>query len=321
MSSMRHFAGLVLPPTYGMSTRKRRLLIAWRKHKPMQSQSESTSHAAAGHCPCCVSTRSDFVATLSFDAVGGPVASDIYRCSDCGTYRRKLRAPLGPEDHFQVSSYTQEDDQTEASFRQDRAKFFDQILGLAGPPGMLLDVGCSYGHMMERAHAGGWRCHGTELLERLRTRLNQDGRFKTFATVDEIRGSVQYDAITLIDSLYYFERPTDLLRDLVRQLRSDGRIVIRIANRCPLADLQRAMGLPVTNMTLGDQLVAFSHQGMNQLLARCGLRMDRVILRERKPISIHRIARSVGYQVLPVVAGVIRKKVTPGIIYVCRLSK
>jgi SAM-dependent methyltransferase len=293
---------------------------AGRKAEPVQVPSEKASRALAGNCPCCGSMRLAYVSTLPFDAVGGPVASDIYRCSDRGTYRRRLRVAVGPEDHFEVSSYTQEEGETEAWFRRHRAQFFDQILGLAGPPGMLLDVGCSYGHLMERAHTRGWRCHGVEVLERLRTRLNRDGRFKAFATIDEICDGAQYDTITLIDSLYYFERPADLLCDLRRLVRGDGQIVIRIANRGPLADLRRAVGLPLGNFTLGDQLLALTHRAMILLLRRCGLRIDRVIVHERKPVSAGRIAKWVCYQVLPLLAAVTGKKVTPGIIYVCRPS-
>jgi SAM-dependent methyltransferase len=284
----------------------------------MQYQSKNASRALAGDCPCCDSTRSVYVATLPFDAVGGPVTTDIYRCTDCGTYRRRLRVPIGPQDHFEVSSYTQEDDETEGWFRRHRASFFDQILGLAGPPGMLLDIGCSYGHLMEQAHAAGWRCHGIEVLERLRRRLSANSRFTTFATIDELPGCPAYDAITLIDSLYYFERPADLMRGLRQMLRDDGRLVIRIANRAPLADLRRAIGRPVNNTTLGDQVVGFSHRSMILLLSRCGLRIDRLVLREHKPASIRRIARSACYKVLPAVATITGKKVTPGIIYVCR---
>ena len=277
-------------------------------------------------CPCCEDSRASTVAMLPFKTIYGNVDSTIYRCSECRSYWRSFADSVRPDTHYETAAYTRES--LEERWRSDRKAFFQQILTLVEENIgdhrehlQLLDVGCSYGHMMEIFRDRDWYCQGTEIVCRLRDKLRVLG-FNAYGGVEEILPDERFDAITLIDSFYCFSNPRSVLGRLGSLLADRGVMVIRIANRTPLLIFLLALpGSRIDNRAFGDQVVAPSRKAMRSMLEACGLRIQSVHTRETKPVSMVRDPRRwVYYRIMPMVSGITRIKLSPGLIYVCRKS-
>lgn len=277
-------------------------------------------------CPCCGGARVSAVATLPFYTISGDVDSAIYRCSECRSYWRSFPRSFQPDLHFEMASYTSEEH--EERFRSNRKTFFLQIFALVEANigdqrerPRLLDIGCAYGHTMEFFQSRGWICQGTEIVSRLRYKLRTRG-FTAYGGIEEIPPDERFDAITLIDSIYCFGNPRSILRQLRSLMADRGVLVIRIANRTPLLDLLLALpGGRIDNRAFGDQVVLPSHRAMRIMLEASGLRIQSVHMRETKPVSMFRDPRRwIYYRIMPVVSGITRTKLTPGLIYVCHKS-
>lgn len=196
-------------------------------------------------------------------------------CSDCDLFSRLIPPEL-LERHLDAASYVQPEN--EDAFRHRRSPFFEWLLGVfdqhLGPGSRsLLDVGCGYGHLLELARERGYAAQGVERNSALAVHLRERG-FTIWATVDNV--DREYDAIALIDSLYYFSDPVRILRRCRELLNPNGLLLLRITNRNWLARLPM---LGVDN--LGDATHNYSLRSLSVLLEKSGWRIDRVINRER----------------------------------------
>ena len=103
-------------------------------------------------------------------------------------------------------------------------------------------------------------------------------------------------------------------------LDADGVMILRIANRVPILNLLRILHRPITEATFGDAKNNFSYRGIRALLEVCGFSVERVILRERGKRALTRTRRA--YYLLSLIAStLVRLKLTPGVILVCRRTE
>jgi 2-polyprenyl-3-methyl-5-hydroxy-6-metoxy-1,4-benzoquinol methylase len=273
-------------------------------------------------CRVCGNPRQTRIGILPLYLPIGEAPSDLLRCKQCGSWSRSLdfddpriRA------HFDVTSYT--DPEREEIMRSARADFFRRIVNLATssihtPPSQqrVLDVGVAYGHLLDLYHAEGATCAAIEIVDFLRERLRDRG-YDAYETVQDIPVGELFDVITSIDSLYYFEKPAELLRALHPHLKSEGVLILRVANRTPVLRLLHALRWPGLGRVFGDTKHNFSYRGIRSLLERSGFRIERVILSELRR-KIATIPRRLYYRSSLIVSRTTGLKLTPGIILVCR---
>lgn len=275
-------------------------------------------------CGACESAQLALVCTLPVSTHDGDVPTPIWKCDTCGTYIRGVDYnDMIARGHFEGASYT--DLQAEDRFRLAREDFFHYLITLGrrylvrSMRGVhALDIGCSYGHFMDQLAAEGAVCSGVEIVDNLRRRL-LDRHFQVYRSVEEIESMERFDLITAIDSLYCFEKPYALLERVHGHLAPDGVLIIRITNRTPLLNLLVALNRPITNRYFGDAKHNFSFFGVETLLIRAGFRIQRVHMHEKGKRG-QRLATWLYYRMSLAASVLSRKKLTPGMILICRRS-
>jgi SAM-dependent methyltransferase len=178
----------------------------------------------------------------------------------------------------------------------------------------LLDVGCAHGHLLDHFAEKGFSCSGVEPVERLRGQLEGRG-VAVHARLEDVGPERAYDVITFIDTLYYFDKPGAALACALALLSRDGIIVVRNVNRTPFLRLMRQWrDRPAYRRVFGDQLVALSHRGVQEMVRHAGARLRASYFYEAR--LFHGIADRLLYCGLGVAATLTRLPVSPGILYV-----
>lgn len=239
---------------------------------------------------------------------------------DCGTFERKFIKPINLTDHFELSSYTNLE--FERKFYEQRFGFFKYIcdismnnLSFHGKRN-ILDIGCSYGHLLEIFRETGAQCFGVEPVEHLRERLIPD--FTIYEDIQEIPDHQTFNVITLIDSLYYITDPVSYLKKLKQHMADNSLMIIRVTNRTPLLNILALFNkAKISEGIFGDQLYAFSHRSMRILFNKCGQKIMRTYY-EEKGKRLSGFKNFLCYNVMPPISKLTGLKLTPGLIYVCK---
>lgn len=277
---------------------------------------------AAAECTACAGSDLVRIGPLPLRTRDGVLEDTILKCRRCGTFVRAsdISTPSA-RTHFDVSEYT--NPQHEAMYRASRAGFFDYLIELAerhgGRPASqcrVLDVGASWGHLIDQYRERGATCTAIEISERGRAVLGQKN-IATVMSAADLPGDAVFDVVTAIDSLYYFQNPGEALRRLTPHLSPDGVLLVRIANRTPILNLLRVLRYPITEKIFGDVKTNFTYRGFRLLLETAGLRIESVYLRE-KGKRVRSRARRWYYRLSLVASKIFRCKLTPGIVIVCK---
>lgn len=274
------------------------------------------------NCPVCNKTNVESdVCNQPLLVKKGTINTSICNCRSCGLYFRNINYDSEEiKTHFDVASYVV--DEHETLLKKRREMFFDYLMKIIMSEGTggkaLLDIGCSYGHMMEIFQdKGKYDVYGLEINKVLRDQLTKRG-FKVFESLKEIR-EMNYDVVTMIDSLYYFESPVEIIKDIRKHLKDDGLLLVRVINRAWLINLYVKLGMRIPYILMGDAKVAFTHKAMNELMRSNGFIIERVIVSEAGKIHSSFIKR-VFYKLTELVSRV-GFLVSPGLIYVVRKKK
>lgn len=273
-------------------------------------------------CGVCRSACSEIVCALPLHVRGGIVPSTIWKCARCGTWVRDTDydSPI-VRTHFEITSYT--DPAAEERSRRDREPFFRHVLALcerhlrrplAGS--RLLDVGCAYGHLLDVARAAGVQATGIEIVERLRERAIARGH-TVHGSIEQIDAAERFDAIVMIDSLYYLEDPHRTLTHLRRLLHPDGILLLRITNRTALLNALRRLRRPITNAYFGDGKHNFTVRGARELLRSSGFTVEKILCHE-KGKRISRPLTRLYYRLSLLATALLRTELTPGVLVIGR---
>ena len=273
-------------------------------------------------CRVCSNPHQIRIGDLPLYVPGGQAPSDLLRCKNCGTWARSVNfADPEIQKHFNVTSYTVPE--REEQMRSARAEFFRSIIDLAsrwikapttGP--QVLDIGAAYGHLIDLYSETGAECAAVELVDQLRERLLAKG-YAAYKTPQEIPAYARFDVITAIDSFYYFEQPEELLRALRPHLKSEGVLIVRLANRTPVFRLLQILGRPISRDLFGDVKHNFTYGGIRLLLEKTGYRIERVVLTEKGKKGMP-FPKWLYYKLSPAISRITGLKLTPGMILVCR---
>jgi len=213
----------------------------------------------------------------------------VFYCKACDLFS-KIVSPDLLQSHLKVSAYVIPE--KEQTYFQKKYYFFNFITSLIlkhKNHARILDVGCSYGHLMTAAVEQGIDAEGVEINNALREGLKTKG-FQVYKDLFEITS--RYDAITFIDSFFYFQNPLDVLRKCHELLNEDGMLWLRLTNRNWLARLRWTLFKRSDLSILGDSTHSYSLKSISRALDQTGFGIDGIHLFEkgRRKRPLHRLA-------------------------------
>jgi len=103
----------------------------------------------------------------------------------------------------------------------------------------LLDVGCSYGYLLDYARMLGFDTYGVEVAQSpyefcsLHLKLNV-----LFGTLEQASLSANtFDAVTMVNVLEHLPKPVETLREVFRVMKPGGRLAVVVPNLLPVLPL------------------------------------------------------------------------------------
>ena len=206
--------------------------------------------------------------------------TSLWRCTGCGTIERTGLTDDDLERHRGEVGYT-DLSRSDILFQRRKEWFLDfrdrLELRLPEDRRRLLDIGCSYGHMIRLFANAGWTVQGLEPDGKCVDYARESGLNVVLGTFPETSLDARQDVVTFIDSFYYLlVRPVDALTATLKLLESDGVLFMRLTNRTHLvrayAAYARMTGKPlvVPDPIIGDALVSYSPRGIRHLLTAAG---------------------------------------------------
>jgi 2-polyprenyl-3-methyl-5-hydroxy-6-metoxy-1,4-benzoquinol methylase len=161
------------------------------------------------------------------------VHDDIYLCRDCGLARS--RPPIDLEDiedlyrDVEDPEYFVSEGERRAAFRAALARM--ESLGLARPPGNLLEIGSSVGLFLEEARRAGWDALGIEPSRWAAESARARGLSVFNGTLEEfVPGGGPFDVVVSWDVWEHLEDPVAALRRAYELLRPGGLFVFTTIN-------------------------------------------------------------------------------------------
>ncbi len=252
----------------------------------------NTEHHEA--CPVCAGKHSQYLGWQNLSIrPNQSISTDIYLCLECGTaYRQRFSKDTLYEHLVSGASYT---DLARVQHWADvREGFFKWILKTVSSrvrpdQRRMLDIGCSYGHLVRLFRDAGWEACGVDVSPVVTEYACRNlGITVIQGAIEEINlPTSSFDVVTMIDSLYYMQEPYHVLKLVHTLLRPEGLLVIRSINRALLSRAHywlRCINLSRTTQelpfsVLGDAIYSPSISGLRLLLERTAFR-DTVMISE-----------------------------------------
>ena len=156
----------------------------------------------------------------------------MVRCHGCRLVYRNPRPTLSDIHRAYATDCTDLELEERVSRRRRHQfrRFFDSFP--ADRPGRLLDIGCGYGFFLKMAHERGWEAVGVDLdpkgIAHSKERLQVNAVLGDLREVHFPDGS--FDFVTLWNVVECVPDPLDLLLEIHRVLKNDGRVFIRTPN-------------------------------------------------------------------------------------------
>lgn len=206
--------------------------------------------------------------------------TSLWRCTSCGTIERTGLTDDDLERHRGEVGYT-DLSRSDILFERRKEWFFnfrDQLeLRLPEDRRRLLDIGCSYGHMIRLFADAGWTVQGLEPDKKCVDYASESGLNVVLGTFPETSLDAKHDVVTFIDSFYYLLlRPVDALTATLKLLEDGGLLFMRMTNRTHLVRAYAAYAcmtgkpLVIPNPIIGDALISYSPSGIRKLLSAAG---------------------------------------------------
>jgi 2-polyprenyl-3-methyl-5-hydroxy-6-metoxy-1,4-benzoquinol methylase len=231
-----------------------------------------------GICPICDCPMTDSGYANYLAGIKKFARAPVFYCKACDLFSKKLSHDL-LQSHLNSAAYVLPEN--EQTYYQKKIGFFNYITSLIlrykSHP-RILDVGCSYGHLMTAAAEQGIYAEGVEINDTFRERLKTKG-FQVYKDLFEV--SNRYDAITFIDSFFYFQNPLDVLRRCKELLNEDGILLLRLTNRNWLARLRWTLFKRSDLSVLGDTTYSYSIKSISRSLNKTGFRIKDIHLFEK----------------------------------------
>lgn len=199
-------------------------------------------------CPLCSSEDRDrlFVSRLYADEV------PVVRCRACGLLYQSPRpadselAGMYDEKYYtgkdaKPGDYTYADERSEGEDARRRASLrMDRIESLVRP-GRIVDVGCSFGSLLEEARRRGWDPLGVDVSEYAARHCREDLRIPVHLGSIETAPLERHSArvIHMSEVVEHLARPREAIRKVAAALEPGGWIVVGTANAASVARVAR----------------------------------------------------------------------------------
>lgn len=236
-------------------------------------------------CPLCTSTDAHFL----WEITRFKRPFSIYRCNQCGLIMmHPLPTLASPDELYGKAYYTGTGGQGQYTYlderknprghsavNQARIRFLLRLYrklqaktGATVARPVFLDVGCSFGALVNAARLAGCEAHGIDISEfavREGTRLGLDIRKASAETLPDYGKPL--DLVTMIEVIEHLADPAATLRALARKMRPGGLLVLQTAD---MDGRQAVKAGPEYHYFLPGHLVYFSLSTLTRLLDLCG---------------------------------------------------
>jgi SAM-dependent methyltransferase len=182
---------------------------------------------------------------------------DVESCVVCGLGRSSYRA--APPEQRNYLGLDRDGVKVARSHR-----IFDEFMG-ALAPGVLLDIGCSDGCLLEIAAARGWRTLGIDPQPNSSDRIIR-------AKFSEYEFGERFDFLALIHSFEHMDDPRATLLQCRTLIKQDGRLLIVVPNFGGW--WSRAMGQEWQWLNVADHRYHYTRRALERLLGQAGFRID-----------------------------------------------
>lgn len=242
-------------------------------------------------CPLCTNRNSSFLWTINrFEQ-----PFDVRQCPGCGLiYQDPLPEAQEVEEMYGQSYYTGESGQGRYTYLDERnnprghravnraririlLRLWHHLNNQSDPddrPPEFLDVGCSFGALVQEAALAGCAAHGIDISEYAVQEGLHAGLDIRKATPEALPPwDVPLDLVTMIEVIEHLANPVAALRSLARAMRPGGILVIQTAN---MDGRQARRAGPAYHYFLPGHLVYFSRRTLTRMLSECGFDVVRV---------------------------------------------
>ncbi len=204
----------------------------------------------------------------------------VVKCTECGLVYVNPRP--SPEALIRLyRDYHQRDGKDEWAWARLMRKNFREVAVLLNrmhpQKGTMLDIGCGYGHFVEKMKDCGWCAAGIDPSPRTVAWARRRGLNVIETTIDE--AAFPEDSFQAVTMFYVLEHLSDPLAALVRirrVLKRKGSLILRIPHTTPIVRLLSLLGITNNLYDTPFHLYDFSPQTATLLLEKagfCGIRV------------------------------------------------
>jgi SAM-dependent methyltransferase len=167
-----------------------------------------------------------------------PALSHLWQCPKCAFIFRDCKYSGGEiEKHFDRADYIELIN--EQTYRLYKGKMFERLarqttkyFDFSHRRRLLVDFGCSYGHLGQTFQAAGWNVIGVDIAPSILEYHRKYGTFPVYPDLDTPQipdGGV--DAIAMMDVICYLENPIEILELAYKKLATPSVLLLRVPNR------------------------------------------------------------------------------------------
>jgi SAM-dependent methyltransferase len=244
---------------------------------PQPSETKQPATGAAPLCPVCETPT----CRMTYDME----TYHIFRCDTCGL--QFVDFPYDESEIKDMEYYWGEDAfSTETATLRRWAESEIAKVEKFEREGRLLDVGCSFGFILDAAHNHGWRVSGVEISRKVVERYLGE-KAKTWdvfnGRLEEARyPDAAFDVVTMFDVIEHLADPPATLREVARIMRPGGLFVVEtpreeslyklIAHGLARVTRGRSVGFirNAYNPHPGGHRFGFTHVALKKLLSKSG---------------------------------------------------
>ncbi|HEV7670171.1 MAG TPA: class I SAM-dependent methyltransferase [Thermoanaerobaculia bacterium] len=158
----------------------------------------------------------------------------MYRCPSCGldsSVHGFAAHPAAEADHFRGVDRAAYDRSVRATREASYPQLLARVRGLT-PRGRWLDVGCSFGWLLERVESSGYRGFGLDPSLGAVAEARAAGlRVCAGIFPEALSREARFEVVSLMDVLEHLADPVAAIRNAARLIAADGVLVVQVPDR------------------------------------------------------------------------------------------
>lgn len=197
----------------------------------------------------------------------------IIKCRNCGLIYQDYPEKQNQKSNIYNSLYSDSPHQDFISHRFDtivRKQIYNDIEKIHKSPGLMLDIGCSFGQTMVFFNNKGWRTIGIDVCKVSIKWAKAHGLNCLLTSIKDYNPAQKFDVIIMSHVLEHLDNPIAALKRIKKWLKPDGIIHIRVPNI--ESKLLRYNIFFLGELKPYEHLYYFSAGTINLLLEKIGLK-------------------------------------------------